>query len=432
MFAYIFGLFQTIWFIVLCDLFLGIFVVKRNYKNKVIYGLWIGLIVCNYFISIITMNDVFMKQIIIIVFTSIVVWIIYQQNYFKLLILLLLYQAGCILIEYTTLLVVQKCFGMTERIVNSPIASSLLGILCQMVIFCMILIMRKSMIRNAVASLTEMEWVRFSVFPLFTLISILAMIIHFEILPNEQQGSIIITIACGLLVMNVMTFGLINDIMKREVQLAENRLFYEKVKNETEIYHSISVNYEKQKKKVHEFNNHISCIMSLAQNNEYEKLKVYLGTMQADIMHTIDLIDTNHTLINAILNSKYYEAKERGITFVFKVNDLSKVILADEDIVVILSNLLNNAFEACEKCEEKIVKLKFVQEQNQIIISVINSYKITPIKNGNKFQTSKTENRELHGIGITNVKDAVEKYQGVYVIKYEENSFKFSILIPNK
>lgn len=431
MFAYIFGLFQTIWYVVLCNLFLGIFVKKRNHKKAVIYGLWTGLIVCNYLISIIAVNAVMQKQIVIIVFTSIVVWMIYQQSYPKTLILLLLYQAGCMVIEYVTLVVVQQSFGIAEMVLESSFTSSLLGVLCQMVTFCLILIMKKGMVHQGATSLTEMEWVRFSVFPLFTIISILAMIVKLDVFSNERQGSILISLACGLLIMNAMTFWLLNDIMKREVQITENRLFREQVKNETEMYHSISENYEKQRKKVHEFKNHMSCIMALAQNNEYEKLKEYLGTMQADIMQDMDLIDTNHTLINAILNSKYYEAKEKGITFVFKVNDLSKVKLADEDIVVILSNMLNNAFEACEMCEEKIIRLKFIQEEKQIIIAVANTYKTVPIRNGDKFQTSKVENREFHGIGIENIKDTVEKYQGMYAITSEDNYFKFSILISN-
>ena len=43
------------------------------------------------------------------------------------------------------------------------------------------------------------------------------------------------------------------------------------------------------------------------------------------------------------------EAISKNIVFVFKVNDLSKIVIKDEDLVVILANLLNNAIEACEK-----------------------------------------------------------------------------------
>ncbi len=45
------------------------------------------------------------------------------------------------------------------------------------------------------------------------------------------------------------------------------------------------------------------------------------------------------------LNTKYQEAISKNIVFVFKVNDLSKIVIDDEDLVVILANLLNNAIE---------------------------------------------------------------------------------------
>lgn len=107
-----------------------------------------------------------------------------------------------------------------------------------------------------------------------------------------------------------------------------------------------------------------------------KKLKSYLVGMRMEMLEQDDCIDTNNILVNAILNSKYQEAKNKGITFVIKINDLSNIKLLDEDIVLLLYNLLNNAFEACEKCEEKIVRFKFVQEQDAIILSVINTVNI--------------------------------------------------------
>ena len=46
--------------------------------------------------------------------------------------------------------------------------------------------------------------------------------------------------------MNIIIFCLINDILKREVQITENRLLLERVKNETGMYRTISENYDKR------------------------------------------------------------------------------------------------------------------------------------------------------------------------------------------
>lgn len=122
-------------------------------------------------------------------------------------------------------------------------------------------------------------------------------------------------------------------------------------------------------------------------------------------------------IINAILNTKYQEAISKHIVFVLKVNDLSRIGIDDEDLVVVLANLLNNAIEACEKCEEKkIIKFKFMVEDELIILSVKNTYNQPLVYDNDEIRNSKTVEPEAHGVGIKNIIRIVEKYEGEYVI----------------
>ena len=155
----------------------------------------------------------------------------------------------------------------------------------------------------------------------------------------------------------------------------------------------------------------------------------FIDESNSDTAGKIDKIDTNHVIVNSILNTKYREAREKKIVFVVKVNDLSTLKIKDEDIVLILSNLLNNAIEACEKSERPVIKVKIMKEQKQIIIAVINTIDKEPKEECGKFITSKEENTELHGIGIQNIKDTVEKYGGTCVIRYDQMIFQFIIVI---
>ncbi len=61
--------------------------------------------------------------------------------------------------------------------------------------------------------------------------------------------------------------------------------------------------------------------------------------------------------------------------------------------------------EACEDCEDKVIKLKFVIEDGQTIISVKNSLAHKPKQEKDIFLTSKTLMAEEHGMGIQNVCD---------------------------
>lgn len=72
-----------------------------------------------------------------------------------------------------------------------------------------------------------------------------------------------------------------------------------------------------------------------------------------------NVINMNHVIVNAILNTKYQESISKYIVFVFKINDLSQIGMDDKYLVVVLANLFNNDIEACEKFEEKkVIKFK--------------------------------------------------------------------------
>ena len=223
---------------------------------------------------------------------------------------------------------------------------------------------------------------------------------------------------------------MINDILKREIRVRESELFRLRAKNQTDMYRSVSENFVKQRKITHEYKNRILCIESLINAGNYEELKNYIKNISGHLSVEPDYIKTNNVIVDAILNSKYRETLEKGIIFIFQLNDLSKINLSDEDIVVILSNLLSNAIEACEKCSgKKVIKLKFVQEGDNIIISVKNTYNgKLEIKDG-EIQTSKLYESDEHGIGIKNIIDVIEKYQGSYTIQNDKEEFYFSILI---
>ena len=151
-------------------------------------------------------------------------------------------------------------------------------------------------------------------------------------------------------------------------------------------------------------------------------------------------VDFNNNLLTVIfennnlkydINTKYEEAINKHIVFVFKVNDLSNIKMEDEDLVVILANLLNNAIEACENCiGKKVIKFKFMMEEQMIILSVKNTCNQMIIYHNNEIATTKMINQDEHGVGIKNIIRIVEKYNGEYVIQNDEDQFYFSIIIP--
>ena len=170
----------------------------------------------------------------------------------------------------------------------------------------------------------------------------------------------------------------------------------------------------------------------MANHNKYEELNAYLKEIDEEIRESTDMIDTNHSIVNAILNSKMREGKKKGIVFIVKINELKDICISDVDVVTILSNLLNNAMEACEQCKDKLIKVKFVKESEKIIISVENAMKKEPVVIDGNYITSKIKDKDMHGIGIENILRTVEKYNGSYAIGTVDGKFRFTIVIPDE
>lgn len=431
--TYLYGVFYTIVYVVLCIMFVETFEEQRKHsrRNMRLLLAGTGLVILDYIISIVFVGHIVVKVVLIIVCGAFIMWICFNQKYIKTLILILLYQGLCFVADYIIIITISKCFPfLTVDKLSDPMVNVLLGTMSQTLLFFLIMVGRRYIVRKSSDVLTEKEWLRFAIFPIFTIFAILAVLTGFDIPQDDSQKNILICIAFGLLLMNLIVFQLINDILKREMQIREHKLFYEHVKNETGMYRTISENYDKQRKREHEYKNQIAFITALAREKKIDELNGYLSTYSKEILVNMDLIDTNNVIVNAIINSKYQEAREKGIVFVVKVNDLSDLGIKDEDIVLILSNLLNNAIEANQCCEGGVIKLKFIKEKKQIIISVANSIASEPVVVDGDFVTSKSEDSELHGVGICNIKETVKKYGGSCVIKYDVNGFRFVILIP--
>lgn len=105
--------------------------------------------------------------------------------------------------------------------------------------------------------------------------------------------------------------------------------------------------------------------------------------------------------------------------------------MQNEDMVVVLSNLLDNAIEAVGQCEDnRVIKIKFIQEKDGFVLSVHNTIKDKIEIINNEIVTTKKDKLN-HGYGIKNVKAVLEKYGYSYSISCNDGWFKFTILLQS-
>lgn len=267
------------------------------------------------------------------------------------------------------------------------------------------------------------KWILYMIFPIMTIV-IMLVFLTFE----ENMAMAIGTMI--LLCLNVIFVTMMNIILDRENKITEIKLMEENAERQLGVYSVLEQAYREQRKSTHEFRHHMDCVFGLLKDNEFDSAREYVEKINGGFIEDMNSLDTGHPIVNIVLNQKIKYASDRGINLVPVFNNLKQIKLDKEDIVVILSNLLDNAIEACERLrkEKKEIKLYIEDDEEYTTLIVKNPLeKERDIKNG-KFITAK-DDKLNHGIGMSNVKNIVEKYAGECVISTKDNIFSYTIHI---
>lgn len=271
------------------------------------------------------------------------------------------------------------------------------------------------------------------VFPMISICMIAAIISKYSRFVRLIEGQFIWGVIFSLLAMNVLLLFFLKSNSEKAYLLEEKRLIAKDMKGQQLLYRSLEEKIELQRSISHDHKNHLSYIKGLLEQKEYQKISDYLEKINGRMDRDLDMIDTNHPVINTVVNAKYYEAKNAGATIVCKINDLSNIRMDEVDMIVLLSNLFNNAIEAVKKCEkEKVIKFKILHEKEELLLAFENTYHGKQKKVGEVYETTKKEEKGFHGIGMKNIIRIVTRYHGVYQFDAKEEKFYSIIMIPMK
>lgn len=415
--------------------FFDIFAVKRN-RNKIevilsIIILMLSSRLCVHFLKKYTI----IKMLLMVLIIILAMWFLYEISLVKTLILVFFVQSIVTITDYIVIMILAKIYGDITTLGG---ASSLIGrfiiILSRLVLFAILIVISRISSKkrnNVTADMSNKEWIQFLIFPIFTICAVMLMVnsvmksYHSDIVP------VYYIIAIGLIVLNLVVFHLISEILEHSRKMKEAQILRQQSIGQVGLYNSMRENYNIQRQRTHEYKNQIVCMDMLMKKKDYSKLEDYIGNISDGLDAQLDMVDTNNDVVNAILNAKYYEAIKNDVLFVLKINDLSDIKVSDEDIVTILSNLLDNAIEAAKQCDvgKRTVKIKLLSEDDVLTIAVSNTYKTEPMLTEDGYIRTTKNNKEEHGWGIRNIVATLEKYDAEYIIDYKNGEFVFSIMM---
>lgn len=415
--------------------FFDIFAVKRKLsKSKIIITVFLLVLflrLCIHFLR----NYTIIKILITIIIILLSMLYLYKISTIKALILTFFVQGILAIIDYIIIMILAKLYGdITALESASALIGRLIIILSRLILFVgLIILSRISTKKNnsVTADMSDKEWIQFLIFPIFTICAVMLMTSSVIKSYHSDIIAIYYIIAIGLIVLNLVVFHLISEILENSRNMKEAEALRQQSIGQLELYNSMRENYNIQRQRTHEYKNQIVCMDMLMKKKDYSKLEDYIGNISDGLDAQLDMVDTNNDVVNAIFNAKYYEAIKNDVLVVLKINDLSDIKISDNDIVTILSNLLDNAIEAAKQCDigKRIVKIKMLYENAVLSIAVSNSYKAEPVLTEDGYIRTTKKDREEHGWGMRNVVATLEKYNAEYIIDYKNGEFVFSIIM---
>lgn len=263
----------------------------------------------------------------------------------------------------------------------------------------------------------------------FPIISIVMLCIVFDSYKTQEDLSInAVVFSVVLGVSNVAIIYWMNSLDRVSRAEQEIAILNQSMSLQAENFIALEKSYRAQRSATHEFKHQLQVLYDLLENGDSAAARDYISQLQ--IAHTSRMFaaNTGHPIVDAILNEKYQVAKENSIDIQYKVNDLSALTISTNALVVLLSNLLDNAIEACQRYDgERIIKCTLLLE-DELYLSIRNTSPPVDIING-EIPTTK-DNKAEHGFGLAGVRRVLTQLHGEHAMNYDDHWFQFVAELP--
>lgn len=276
------------------------------------------------------------------------------------------------------------------------------------------------------------EWIL--IFSVLGVSIVVFVLIHLVQMHNELSAKdtlYLLAAKAGMIIINLVSFFMVNKLSKANITESENRT----LKQQNEYQKLYADDFKKQYEEIHcirhDVKQHYNVLMTLIKKEQVSEAQKYLSAVIAD-NDLIDIsVDTGNDIINAVLNSKLSFARKNRINVTCNI---SKDFFGIDDIdwCSLLGNLLDNAIEACCKCQsDTYIDVQIKTDNDKVDIAIKNT--LSAIENDMENNLiSLKENSSEHGFGTKIIKNIIKKYHGQYDFYIEDNMFYNTMTLYRK
>ncbi|MBP2033900.1 signal transduction histidine kinase [Clostridium algifaecis] len=188
----------------------------------------------------------------------------------------------------------------------------------------------------------------------------------------------------------------------------------------------------------HDFANHVNVIWGLCllnKPNTVERIKNYVTGISDNIHSAFKFFNTGNEYLDGLLSIKNNYAMKNNIDFNITIDEpFSSIKIKENELISIISNLVDNAFEAFQlkaNIENKKISVNtFIKDEN-FYVKISNNGDMIPqnIKSKifDKGFSTKTKKSSDHGFGLYITKQLIEQNKGCITLESTSEKTKFLI-----
>lgn len=231
----------------------------------------------------------------------------------------------------------------------------------------------------------------------------------------------------GLVAINALSLILFIKQTKNENEKHEMQIMLQMREAEIKRHNDSQKHYESVRILRHDIKEQILYVKQLIENGELKAAEEHIEKVEKIVQDTNDIVRTGNKIIDSIL---YYKiAMNPDIRFIITGTLGNLNCIGNVELVSLLTNMLDNAIEATEQQNEKIIEVTFSLIGGFQNISCKNPIAYSAIKTNPEFKTTKND-KHLHGYGIKSMKKAVETANGLIEFYEEDNYFICHAALP--
>ena len=181
----------------------------------------------------------------------------------------------------------------------------------------------------------------------------------------------------------------------------------------------------------HDYNNVITTIGGYVQSEDIEGLKKYYSQLLADCSRSNNLSTLSPEVINepaiySLLTNKYHKANEFGININIEAFlDFHKLNMKIYEFTKILGILLDNAIEAAQECEKKVINVTIRKDfkVNRQLLVIENTYKNKSIDTEKIYEKGFSSKPNNTGLGLWETRQILKRNNNLNLFTTKNSEF---------